>query len=139
MKDEKEVELVHLHAEALNDGRDIGHALAGTLPHPSDVADLFGIAGKIKSAMRPVEASVHFAVELKQQLARHARALTKQNEEARQQRLLWFAVGAGSVLYVIGLFVASARIAWWFFGVAAALLGWRKRPALAKAHQTARG
>ncbi|MEK7277327.1 MAG: hypothetical protein AAB427_08260, partial [Chloroflexota bacterium] len=80
MKDAKEVELVHLHAEALNDGRDIGKALAGTLPQSSGIADLFGIAGKLKSALKPVEASVHFAVELKQQLTRHARALTKQRE-----------------------------------------------------------
>ncbi|MEK9164531.1 MAG: hypothetical protein AAB342_04165, partial [Chloroflexota bacterium] len=105
----------------------------------SDIADLFDIAGKLKSALKPVEASVHFAVELKQQLTRHARALTKQREEEHQERVMWFAIGVGSVVYVVGLFVASARFAWWLIGIAGFLIGWRKRPALAKAHQTARG
>ncbi len=138
MKDAKEVELVHLHAEALNEGRDIGHTLTETLPQSSGLADLFGVAGKLKSALRPVEASAHFAAEFRQQLVRHARALTKQREEEHQQRLLWFAVGVGSVVYVVGLFVASARFAWWLIGIAGFLIGWRRRPLLAKAHQTVR-
>ncbi len=138
MKDAKEVELVHLHAEALNEGRDIGHTLAETLPQSSGIANLFGVAGKLKSALRPVEASAHFAAELRQQLVRHARALTRQKEEERQERMMWFAIGVGSVVYVVGLFVASARFAWWLIGIAGFLIGWRKRPLLAKAHQAAR-
>lgn len=138
MKDAKEVELVHLHAEALNEGRDIATTLAETLPQPSGIANLFGVAGKLKSALRPVEASAHFAAELRQQLVRHARALTRQREEDRQERMMWFAIGVGSVVYVVGLFVASARFAWWLIGIAGFLIGWRKRPALAKAHQTVR-
>ncbi len=138
MKDAKEVELVHLHAEALNEGRDIGHTLAETLPQSSGIARLFDAAGKLKAALRPVEAGASFAVELRQQLIRHARALTRQREEERQERMMWFAIGVGSVVYVVGLFVASARFAWWLIGIAGFLIGWRRRPVLAKAHHTAR-
>ena len=139
MKNASEVELVHLHAEALNEGRDIGNVLAETLPQSPVLADLFGVAGKLKSALRPVEASAHFAAELRQQIVRHARALTKQREEKRQERVMWFAIGVGSVVYVVGLFVASARFAWWLTGIAGFLIGWRRRPLLAKAHQSVRG
>lgn len=138
MKDLTVVDIVNIHAEALNTstGRDPGAELMTAHPQHDELAGLFRVAGRLKTTLKPVAPRPEFVAGLKQQLAREARTLKE--KDPRRQQLAWLAIGIGSLVYSIGLLAMGIRATWWMLGVVALLLGWRKRPALAKAHQAAR-
>ena len=138
MKDLAVVDIVNIHAEALNANasRDPGAELVATHPQHAELAGLFRVAGRLKTAFKPVAPRPEFVAGLKQQLAREARTLKE--KDPRRQQLAWLAIGIGSLVYSIGLLAMGIRATWWMLGVGALLLGWRKRQTLAKAHQTVR-
>ena len=138
MKDLAVVDIVNIHAEALNAnaGRDPGAELAAAHPQHDELAGLFRVAGRLKTALKPSPPRPEFVASLKQQLAREARMLKE--KDPRRQQLAWLVIGIGSLVYSIGLLAMGIRATWWMLGLVALLLGWRKRPMLVKAHQAVR-
>ncbi len=138
MKDFAVADIVNIHAEALNAnaGRDPSAELMAAHPQHEELAGLFRVAGRLKTALKPVTPRPEFVAHLKQQLAREARTLKEQ--DPRRQQLVWLTIGIGSLVYSVGLLTMGIRATWWMLGLVALLLGWRKRPALAKARQPVR-
>lgn len=138
MKDLAVVDIVNIHAEALNAnaGRNPSAELVAAHPQHDELAGLFRVAGRLKAALKPALPRPEFVASLKQQLAREGRTL--EEKDPRRQQFAWLAIGIGSLVYSIGLLAMGIRATWWMLGVVALLLGWRKRPMLAKAHQTVR-
>ena len=136
MKDLALSEILNRHAEALIAGRAVeAKRLAAELGH-EEMAGLFNVAGRLKSALKPVTPRAEFVASLKQQLVRESRLIHRQTE--RRQQVTWLAIGIGSLVYSVGLFAMSVRATWWFIGLVALALGWRKRSELVKAPQTVR-
>lgn len=135
MNDPQLTEIVHQHAEALKDERDIGEKLLAAHPERrSALADLFDIAGRVKAAMEPIRPRENFAAQLRRQLLHEARLLKQQ----RRQPWVWFALGMGSMVYLFSLFAVSMRFAWWLFCLVGLVASWRKRAGMAGARQPVR-
>ncbi|MBI3243337.1 MAG: hypothetical protein HYZ49_13690 [Chloroflexi bacterium] len=136
MKDVTVSEILSQHVEALNAGRIAEAERLAAGPGREELAGLFNMAGRLKTAMKPVTPRAEFVANLKQRLIRESQAGHQKIE--RRQQLAWAAVGVGGLVYSISLFVMGIRATWWMLGVVALLLGWRKRPALVKAPQAVR-
>ncbi|MBM4423971.1 MAG: hypothetical protein FJ030_11345 [Chloroflexi bacterium] len=128
MKETEVTELVNRHTEALIGGRDDSRELLAAHAGPQEkvIGELLDVAGRVKSALRPIAPRAAFVGELKHKLMREARAEVERRTGARQNWIL-LAAGLGGIVYAIGVLAVGIRSATWLFGVIALILGWKKR------------
>lgn len=125
----KIVELLSQHADALQAGGDADEELLAANPERRGaLAGLFALAGRVRSALAPVEPPPDFVADLKRQLvanADRARAVTRR-ERAVQRRALVVAAGAGGAVYLLGLVALALRAGLSLAGLLAAVIRRRR-------------
>lgn len=120
MNEKDTIELVNRHAEALNVGKGLGYELAES---DRTMSQLFTVASRVKTVLRPVVPRPAFVRELKQQLFQEVR-----NQQAQRSQLwIMLAAGLGGLVYAASVLVIGYRTSTWVFGLIAMALGWKKR------------
>jgi hypothetical protein len=102
-------EILALHAEALNAGKEQADLLLARYPEQSsELAALLWLARSVQSALVPVKPRPAFSASLRQELARQRPA-----DDDDSRRLLWWGAALGSALSVAGLVFLIIRRFWW--------------------------